>query len=322
MDSCMEIHPGIWPPLGALPDLLAIYEPQSSVATLGGPKEVTLAAMEVEGPPAVSATRPLEHLSEQQVRAEIVRLERHLLELTADAFHGLRDQLEASLSQCRGELQAKLSNGQTLDQASSKLRLAQKTKTAAAEHLQKVKAMLASAETALQQAEQQEEQARQTLTQIHARIGQAVESPPKTTPSLAPQEVAGLCARLRQAGLQDLPWERIQAALMSADTTITGPALAALSAPAPAAVPVSPQPAVQGPASPPLQHRQNLQEAQERPRRPMPLRSTQREPSPLPGDSSSPRGSRSPRREDPTDTKAASQATTALDSPEPGTSVK
>ena len=73
--------------------------------------------------------------------------------------------------------------------------------------------------------------------------------------------------------------------------------------------PLAPQPAPTTPGATPtqeetggLQHPQNLKDAHatgDRPRRPLPARAMQRDVSPLPGDTESPKASRSPRREDP-----------------------
>ena len=114
MTNCLQIHPGQWPQ----------------------PMEVESAAPTTE--------RPLEHLSVPQIKAEIARLERHLLDLAADAFHGLRDSLEQNLALCRNELKGKQSPGQTLDQATSKLRIAQKARQAAQEQVTTTTQMLRS----------------------------------------------------------------------------------------------------------------------------------------------------------------------------------
>ena len=87
---------------------------------------------------------------------------------------------------CRQELKARAPKGQSLDQAMSKLKLAQKAKAAATEQLQHAQQLLVTAQAALEQATTQEEAAAANLQNLQTRIGE--EARP------APPPLTGCCA--------------------------------------------------------------------------------------------------------------------------------
>ena len=70
--------------------------------------------------------RPLPGLSAQQLRQEIARLERHILDFSQDAYGPLCDALEDDLAQNGSELLARKPEGQSLDQAVAKHKQAQR----------------------------------------------------------------------------------------------------------------------------------------------------------------------------------------------------
>ena len=144
--------------------------------------------------------RPMQSLTLAQLKAEKLKLERHILELPNDGFVALREQLEESLVATTREIQCRKPAGQTLDQALARHKMAIRAKTAAEEHLAQAEASLLRAKTALQQATENETMASQEVTRVKAAI--AEEDGPDNSKATVPPEIMGAVYQILQnAGL-------------------------------------------------------------------------------------------------------------------------
>ena len=188
----------------------------------------------------VAPDRPLINVSITNLKAEIGRLEKHLLDMPAEGFQSLRDQAEISLMAAKRELQARKPEGATLDQAIAHQRQASKARTLAEAHVQDMKDGLSRAEVALQQAVEAETQATQEVQRVRSLIskhepGSEVRmSAPPTVPS---NVLVGLYQFLQTTGLSYTQLAQV-GTLLGATVPPTPPA----ASPLPAEPPVNERP--------------------------------------------------------------------------------
>ena len=131
-------------------------------------------------------------------------LEKHLLDMLAEGFQNLRDQVEQSLTAAKRELQARRPEGATLDQAIARQRQASKARSVAETHVQDTTEALKRAEHALQVAIEAEQSATQEVQRVRTLIAEAEPPGELKPPSLAtvpPQALSGLFQFLQLAGL-------------------------------------------------------------------------------------------------------------------------
>ena len=204
MADAVTIVPGQWPPLGATKTMLSRFEsgllPATPLEPTTAQAEDTPMAEEMESPPM--RERPLQGLSAQQLRQEIARLERHILDLPQDGYGPLRDALEDNLAQTRAELLARKPEGQALDQAVAKHKHAQRALQLATQNRDQARESLRLAEAAFQQTKLTEEAAAQEVQKQRSAISdyEALAPPLRSVPS---EKLVGLYQILQQAGVQD-----------------------------------------------------------------------------------------------------------------------
>ena len=179
-----------------------------------------------QDPPAPE--RPLLNVPLATLRAEIARLEKHLLDMPSEGFQGLRDQTELSLMAAKKELQARKPKGATLDQAIARQRQANKARTVAESHVQDLKDSLSRAETALSQAIEQEHQANQEVQRVRSLIsehdpGSEIRMP--TPCNVSSAVLVGLYQFLQTAGLDYQQMAQV-ATVLGATAPPTPPAAA------------------------------------------------------------------------------------------------
>ena len=165
--AAYTVLPQTWPPLGAPAAVVQLYEPAAlpGLMTREEPK-TTSAPMDEDEPMGALAT-----LTTPQLKAEIAKLEKFLLDLDAsDGFATLREHTEASLTQCRNLLASKRMPGQQLDQSLAKLKACSQAKELAAKHVEALRLDLHNAELALEQAEQAETVAQKEVQRIRAQV--------------------------------------------------------------------------------------------------------------------------------------------------------
>ena len=210
LSECARILPGQWPPLGCPSSLLKkfgespVVQTEETAAPLTAPPPPLEKSegMEVETGPGQE--RPLLQLPVTQLKAEIARLERHLLDMPVDGFQTLRDATEQSLMAAKAELQARKPEGASLDKAIARQRQAAKARLLAEEQVQDCHAALDRAHKALQQAQEGEQAANQEVHKMRALIADAETTPELKTPHFPPmgqQTLHALCRFLQQVGL-------------------------------------------------------------------------------------------------------------------------
>ena len=200
MTNCMRVLPGQWPPLNCPAHLLAQYEQPTAVSGQPPSKPVVVDAP-MGGTDVSPPERPMQSLSLAQLKAEKMKLERHILELPNEGFTALREQLEESLGATTREIQCRKPAGQTLDQALARHKTAVRAKAAAEEHLAQAEASLIRAKAALQQAADHETYAAQEVTRVKAAITE--EDSTDNGKTLVPPDVMNTVYHmLQQAGLQ------------------------------------------------------------------------------------------------------------------------
>ena len=124
----------------------------------------------MEQEPGLDPDRPLLSVPLASLKAEVGRLEKHLLDMPPDGFQTLHEQVELNLVAARRELQARRPEGAMLDQAIARQRQAQKAKTMAETHLQETREALSRADVALQQATEADTLATQEIQRVRALI--------------------------------------------------------------------------------------------------------------------------------------------------------
>ena len=210
LGDCARILPGQWPPLGCPSSLLKKFgaAPQALSEEAGPPQSGPAPApdkteaMEVETNPGQD--RPLLHLPVTQLKSEIARLERHLLDMPVDGFQALRDATEQSLTAVKAELQARKPEGASLDKAIARQRQAAKARQLAEDQVQESQAALDRAHKALHLAHEGEQAANQEVQKMRTLIAEAETTPelkPPQLPSMGQQTLQALCGFLQQAGL-------------------------------------------------------------------------------------------------------------------------
>ena len=184
LTECARILPGQWPPLSCPSSLLKKFgatplaQLEEAGAPLPGPAPAPekMETMEVETSPGQE--RPLLHLPVAQLKSEIARLERHLLDMPVEGFQALRDSLMA----VKAELQARKPEGASLDKAIARQRQASKARQLAEEQVQESQAALERAHKALQIAQEGEQAANQEVQKMRTMIADAETTPePKLT---------------------------------------------------------------------------------------------------------------------------------------------
>ena len=181
------VVPGQWPPIGATKSMLSRYEPNLAAATSKEPAQAQVPEVQMhdaqDSPQAKE--RPLQLLIAAQLRQEIVRLEKHILDLPQEGYGSLRDTLEDNLSATRTELLARQPSGQALDQAVARHKQAAKTLQIAEQSLSKEKESLHLAEVAYEQTKQAEETAAREVIKQRSAISEfeAVSAVPRPMPS-------------------------------------------------------------------------------------------------------------------------------------------
>ena len=159
LQECLHIYPCQWPPIGASPSMISKYEP--SAPPPQGTAESTPAPARGDDPmqtaPPASAALSDEpaDLTQQQLRAEIARLESMLQGWTA-MLPTLRKQVEESLALARRELSGRKTTGRTLDQAEHRYRQTQQATQHTEDHLSKSQEALQLAQSALSRESQGE----------------------------------------------------------------------------------------------------------------------------------------------------------------------
>ena len=201
MAEAMTVVPGQWPPIGATKAMLSKYE-QGTTAQETPPKDEPDVQMTTPAAPVPPGDRPLQQLSAQQLKLEIARLERHILEMPQDGYGPLRDALEDNLAITKAELLARKPEGQALDQAVAKHKQAIKARQVAEANLEKARQSLQLATTALEQTTSAEELAAQEVQKQRAAISE-FDPLPAASPALPSPTVVGLYQILQQAGLPD-----------------------------------------------------------------------------------------------------------------------
>ena len=144
------------------------------------------APMAVDAPSSVEpSARPLEHLTVAQLKTEIGRLEKHLLDLPPEAFQPLRDSLEEHLQLCKAEIQAKRppGQGQTLDKAIARQRQTARARQNAEEQVLHCQQALTAAQQTLAQATKAEEAATAEVTRVRQQITETDVPDPQTAVS-------------------------------------------------------------------------------------------------------------------------------------------
>ena len=209
MSNAMTVTLGQWPPIGAPRAMLAQYDATGQEQSMRDPLPPELngqGSAEVDmtdaPQPSPNQERPLQQLGLQQLRQQITRLERHILELPQEGYGHLRDSLEDSLAATRAELMARKPEGQALDQAIAKHKQATKAKQIAEQNLEQAKESLRLATTAYEQTKLAEEAAAQEVQKQRSAISDFEPTQPPATMLPAPTMV-GLYQILHQAGLGD-----------------------------------------------------------------------------------------------------------------------
>ena len=118
-----------------------------------------------------SADRPLLQVPLGQLKTEIARLQKHLLEMPADGFQSLRDLTEQSLASAKKELQARKPEGANLDRAIAKQRQTTKARTLAKSQIHDCQAAVQRVD--LQQAINADAAASQEVQKMRALIAEA-----------------------------------------------------------------------------------------------------------------------------------------------------
>ena len=208
--DCARILPGQWPPLACPSHLLKRYEEGSAPPpdetcdkmAPAPPANEKNDVMEVDG--QQGGDRPLVQIPAAQLKSEISRLEKHLLEMPADGFQALRDITEQSLMTAKRELQARKPEGASLDKAIARQRQAAKAKQLAEEQVKDCQAALDRADKALQLANEADQVATQEVQKMRALIADSehsAEQRPIATPAIGKQTAQNLCTFLQHAGL-------------------------------------------------------------------------------------------------------------------------
>ena len=204
MADAVTIVPGQWPPIGATKTMLSRLEsgllPATPLEPTTAQAEDTPMAEEMESPPMREC--PLQGLSAQQLRQEIARLERHILDLAQDGYGPLRDALEDNLAQTRAELLARKPEGQALDQAVAKHKHAQRALQLATQKRDQARESLRLAEAAFQQTKLTEEAAAQEVQKQRSTISDYEALAPPLRP-VSSEKLVGLYQILQQARVQD-----------------------------------------------------------------------------------------------------------------------
>ena len=205
LQDCARILPGQWPPLGCTAAMLRNFEePPAATSRLQRPRAKHQTSRNQWNRNSPLQDRPLLNVPLAALKAEISRLEKHLLDMPSEGFQGLHDQTEVSLMAAKREMQARKPEGATLDQAIARQRQTNKAHTVAEAHVRDLKESLQRAEAALQQAVEQENQATQEVQRVRSLIserenGSEIRMP---TPTTVPSTVlAGLYQYLQTTGL-------------------------------------------------------------------------------------------------------------------------
>ena len=156
----------------------------------------------VAGPAPSPTDSHMGHLTPNQLKAEIAKLERNLQDSVVVAEGTpLRAAMTSALTDLRKELSNRRPAGQQLDQALAKEKSAKQARMAAEKHVDGLRRSLEAATTALQQARAIEEQATLDTTKIRAQLAEA-EPPTTEHASTLPTEVtSAILGILRQAGV-------------------------------------------------------------------------------------------------------------------------
>ena len=162
MADAPTVVPGQWPPIGATKSMVSKYEPPAK----GTPVKEQDTVMTEPHFYATIGERPLQQLSVSQLRTEISRLERHILELPQGGYAPLRDALETSLA----EFLARKPEGQALDQAVARHKQAIKTRQLAQANLDQAQGSVRLATSALEQTKIAENLAAQEVQKQSAAI--------------------------------------------------------------------------------------------------------------------------------------------------------
>ena len=209
LGDCARILPGQWPPLGCPSSLLKKFgemapaqEDANDKPQSAPPQADKTEGMDFEG--SSTTERPLIQVPLAQLKTEISRLEKHLLDMPAEGFQALRDITESSLMTAKRELQARKPEGASLDKAIARQRQTAKAKLLAEEQVQDCRAALERAEKALAQANEADQLANQDVQKMRALIAEA--EPPADirsvpTPAVDQSTLQTLCRFLQQAGL-------------------------------------------------------------------------------------------------------------------------
>ena len=155
------------------------------------------------GPPQPGAQgeRPLQQLSVSQLRMEITRLERHILDLPQEGYVALRDALETSLHATKTELMARKPEGQALDQAVARHKQAVKARQLAQTRLEQALGGVRLATEAVESTKMAEKVAAQEVTKQRSAISEY--DHPIAGPTVPTSTVVGLYRILQHAQLPE-----------------------------------------------------------------------------------------------------------------------
>ena len=148
--NTMRNLPGQWPPLNCPQHLLDRYEKAAPTldASHGDVPMGAPPTEHVSGAP----DRPLQSISLAQLKAEKLKIEKHILDLPNEGFGLLREHLKQSFAATTKEIELRKPAGQTLDQALAEHKATIRTKVIAEKHLVQAEHALLRAQKSLQQA--------------------------------------------------------------------------------------------------------------------------------------------------------------------------